>query len=177
MKTLFGDLADGDVHLAPFEAEERRQDGDEQPRVDREEQHLEDRVKGDQAGTVLAVAARELIPDDDHGDAAGQTDHDQPDHVLGLVGKEGDGEEEHQDRPDDPVLDQGQGEDLEVAEDPPHLFVAHLGQRRVHHQDEADGDRDVGGPDREPVPEVRHPRPQPPQPTPTIMARKIHSVR
>ncbi len=68
------------------------QDGDEEPRVDREEKDLEDRIEGDQAGAVLAVAAGQLVPHDDHGDAAGETDQDQPDHVLGFVGEQGDGE-------------------------------------------------------------------------------------
>ena len=38
------------------------------------------------------------------------------------------------------------GEDFNVAENVAQLLVFHFGQRRVHHQDEADGDRDVGRP-------------------------------
>ena len=44
-------------------------------------------------------------------------------------------------------------EDLDVLEDVPELLVLHLGQGRVHHQDEADGDGDVGRPGLEPVDE------------------------
>jgi hypothetical protein len=45
----------------------------------------------------------------------------------GLPGEEQDGEDEHQNRTDDPVLHQGEAEDLEVAEHLAHLFVADLG--------------------------------------------------
>ena len=96
----------------------------------------------------------ELIPDNDHGDAAGQADEDQADHVLGLVGEQDDGEQEHECRADDPVLDEREPEHFPVAEYPPHFLVSDLGQRRIHHQDQTRGDRDVGGARREPVPEV-----------------------
>ena len=45
-------------------------------------------------------------------------------------------------------------EDLDVPEDVAELLVLHLGQGRVHHQDEADGDGDVGRPGLEPVDEA-----------------------
>ena len=146
-----GDLADGDVHRHALQAEPGRENRDEDVGVDREEEHLEDRVEGDQAGAVFGVALGQVVPDDDHGDAAGEADHDEPDHVLGLVAQEEHGQAEHQDRANDPVLHERQPEDLGVAEDRAHLLVADLGQRRVHHQDEADGDGNVGRPDVESV--------------------------
>ena len=76
------------------------------------EEHLEDAVEGHETGGVLRVALGQLVPDDDHGDAARQADHDEPDHVLGVVVQEDDGQEEHQERPDDPVLHQREAEDL-----------------------------------------------------------------
>ena len=69
----------------PCRPSQRGQHGDEDVGVDREEEHLEDRVEGHQAGAVLGVALGQIVPDDDHGDAARQADHDEADHVLGLV--------------------------------------------------------------------------------------------
>ena len=67
-----------------------------------------------------------------------------PTMYSGIAAKEEDGQDEHQDRADDPVLHQRQRQDLAVAEDVAQFLVFHLGQRRIHHQDEADGDGDVG---------------------------------
>ncbi len=44
--------------------------------------------------------------------------------------------------PDHPVLHQAQPEHLPVPEHVAQLLVAHLRQRRVHHEDQPDGDRD-----------------------------------
>ena len=139
------DLADGDVHGRPLEAEERRQLGDEDPGEDAVEEHLEDGVEGDEAGSVLGVALGELVPDDHHRDAAREAHHDESDHELRVVVQEDDRQQEHDDRPDDPVLHQREAEDPVVAEDVAEFLVAHLGERRIHHHDEADGDGDVGG--------------------------------
>ena len=81
-------------------------------------------------------------------------DEDQSRHVVGRVGQEDDGQHEHQDGADDPVLDEGKRQDLPVPEDIRQLFVADLGQGRVHHDDQPDGDGDVGGPDAEFIPET-----------------------
>ncbi len=124
------------------------QHGDKDIGIDAVEQHLEDAVEGHQPGGVIGVAFGQLIPDDDHGDAARQPDHDQPGHVFGVAAQEDDRQQEHQDRADDPVLQQRQAQHLPVAEDLAQLVIMHLGQRRVHHQDQADGDGDVGGADR-----------------------------
>ncbi len=136
---------------APFRPNQAGQHRDEDVGVDREEEHLEDGVEGDQSGAVLGVALGQVVPDDDHGDAARQADQDEPDHVLRLVAQEEHGEAEHQERADDPVLDERQPEHPEVAEDGPHLLVPHLGERRVHHEDQPDGDRDGGGTHARPV--------------------------
>ena len=166
------DLADGDVdHDAP-EADPGRQDRDEHVREDRVEQDLEDRVEGHQPRGVLGVAAGQVVPHDHHRDAAGEPDQDQTGHVLGGVAQEDHGQREHQQRPDDPVLDQRQGEDPDVAEDAPDLLVADLRQRRVHHQDQADRDRDRGRPDAEPVEERHDPRQQVPERDPARHGRE-----
>ena len=153
-----GDLADRDVDDRPGQPEKWRQNRDEQPRIDAEEQHLKDRIEGNQTGRVLGRALGDLVPDDDHGDAARQTDHDQADHVFRLVGQKDDGQREHQERPDDPVLEQRQAEDLAVGEDIGQFLVAHLGERRIHHQDQAQGNRDVGRADLEGIDEILGPR-------------------
>ncbi len=95
----------------PFSPNQPRQHGDEDIGVNRVEDYLEDGVEGHQPGGVLVVALGQLVPDDDHGDAARQPDHDQPDHVVGIgpeEAQEEDGQEEHQHRPDEPVLHQRQ---------------------------------------------------------------------
>ena len=129
---------------APLRPSHVRKNRDENVSVNRKEQDLEDGVEGDQAGRVFGVALGQLVPDDDHGDASGEADHDQAVHVMGIAAEEDDGQGEHQDRADDPVLDKGQGKDLDVAENVAQLLVFHLGQRGIHHQDQSDGDRDIG---------------------------------
>ncbi|MGB8884889.1 MAG: hypothetical protein WCC44_13555, partial [Azonexus sp.] len=62
--------------IAPVNPKKWRQNGHEQQGVDTEEQHLENRIEGDQTGRVLGRAFGDLVPDDDHRDAARQTDHD-----------------------------------------------------------------------------------------------------
>ena len=149
-----GDLPHAYIDETPLEAEERRQNRDEEPGVDAVKEHLEDAVEGDETRRIFGVPLGKLVPDDDHGDAAGQADHDQADHVLGMVGKEDDGEDEHEHRADHPVLNEGKADHLFIPEDVPHLFVFHFGKRRVHHQDQPDGDRDIGGPDLEGIDEI-----------------------
>ena len=73
------------------------------------------------------------------GDAPALSDDVQEDH----------GQHEHQDRADDPVLDEGERQHLRVAEHLAQFLVADLRQRRVHHDDQADGDRDGRRPDLE----------------------------
>jgi len=51
-------------------------------------------------------------------------------------------------------LDQRQGQHLGVAKGLTQLLVLDLGKGRVHHQDKADGDRDVGGAHLELVDEI-----------------------
>ena len=151
-----GDLADAHVHRAAREAEEGRHESHEDPRVDRVEEDLEDRVEGHEARAVFRIAARaSSFQTITMAMQRARPIIIRPDHVLWLVPQENDGEGSHEDRADDPVLDEGQAEDLAVLEDILHLVVAHLRQRRVHHEYEADRYRDIGRPDGEPVPERR----------------------
>ena len=76
----------------------------------------------------------QLIPDDDHGDAASQTNEDYAVHEMRIISQEDYRQCKHQDGTDDPVLYQGKAEDLSVFENPSQLFILHLGQGRVHHE-------------------------------------------
>ena len=148
------DLADGDVHDHSLEAEHRGEHRDKDVGVHGKEEHLEDRVEGDEPRTVLRVALRKLIPHDDHGDAAGEADHDEAHHVFRVTPQEYDGQDEHQDGADHPVLHERQAEHLDVLEHLAELLVPHLRKGRVHHENQADGDGNVGGPALELVPEI-----------------------
>jgi hypothetical protein len=142
-ENALGDRGHGNVHLHGFEPQPAGNRGQERStQYDGEEQHLEDRVERHQAGGVLAVAVREIVPDNDHGDAAGQADQDEPGHILGLVAEKQHRQRKHQDGADHPVLNQRQDQYAAVLEDPPHLLVLHLRQRRIHHEDQPDGDGD-----------------------------------
>ena len=160
------DLRHRDLDDGPLEPEPGRQHRDEHVGEDRVEQDLEDRVEGHEAGGVLGVAAREVVPHDDHRDAPGEPDQDEPGHVLRVVAQEDHRQREHQQRTDDPVLDQRQREDPHVPEDPADLLVADLRERRVHHQDQADRDRDRGRPHAQPVEEGDDPRDDDPEEDP-----------
>jgi hypothetical protein len=146
-------MSDAHVDGRAFEPEQGRQHGHEEPGEHAVEQHLEDAVEGDEARGVLRISAGQLVPDDHHGDAARQAHHDEPDHVLRVVVQEDDREEEHDPRADQPVLDQRQPEDPVIAEHVAELLVPHLGERRIHHHDQADGDGYVGGADAEAIDE------------------------
>src|SRR5690606_16244084 len=99
----FSDLPRGGFDGGPLEAEPAGQDGEVEPAEYGEHDDLEDRVQGDEHGGGFAVTAREVVPDDDHGDAAGQADDDQPGPVFGQVGQEDPGEGEHQRGAEKPV--------------------------------------------------------------------------
>ncbi|KAJ6438195.1 bZIP transcription factor domain-containing protein [Purpureocillium lavendulum] len=64
-------------------------DADEEYGQGREQDHLQDRVDGHEDGAVLCVAARQPVPDEDHGDTAGEAHEDEAGAQVGLVGEEG----------------------------------------------------------------------------------------
>ncbi len=72
--------------------------------------------------------------------------------------QEDDREQEHEHRADHPILYQGQAKYARVAENVPEFLVLHLGERRVHHQDEADRDRNIGRADLKLIDEPLHGR-------------------
>src|SRR5208282_4593529 len=137
----FRNLGNRNVNDGATQAEPSGKDGHKHEGVDREEQHLEDRIKCHQAGAVVRVAGGEIVPDDHHRNAPRQTDHDESDHVLGAIAQKNDREREHQNWSDYPILEKRKTKDLPVAEDVSEFVVVHLGQRRIHHQDETDRNR------------------------------------
>ncbi len=147
--------------MRAFETELRGQPLEEDPGVEREEEHLEDRVERDETRGVLRIALGEIVPDEHHRDAARQPDQDHARHVLRPVAQEDQRESEHEHRPDDPVLHEREQQHPAVAEDPAELLVAHLRQRRIHHQDQPDRDRDRGRADAEPIESGCRSRPEP----------------
>ena len=77
------------------QTDERREDGHEEIGVRRVAEDLEHRIDGDERGRVFAIRLREFAPYDDHRDAPGEPDQDQPDGILGLVCQERQGKTEH----------------------------------------------------------------------------------
>ena len=140
--------------------------GDEDPGVDRIEKNLEDRVERDEAGGVFVVSFRQFIPDDHHGDAARQADHDEARHVLGIAAQEDDCQRKHQHRADHPVLHQGEKQDFLVPEDFSEFLIADFGERRVHHQDQADGNGNRCSADRKAIQKRHSAREDPARPNP-----------
>ena len=137
---------------------QRGQHGQEEVGIHREEQHLEDRVERHQSGGILAVAAREVVPHNHHRDAARQPNQDQAGHVFGLVAQEQHRKRKHENRSDNPVLNERKQQHPAVLEDAAHLLVLHLCQRRIHHQDQADRNGDRGCACVEAVQERHHAR-------------------
>nr|GFD60429.1 hypothetical protein [Tanacetum cinerariifolium] len=61
-----------------------------------------------------------------HGNAAGNADKNQAHHVFGLVGQQPDGQEEHEQRAQNPVQKQREADDARVFEDRGQLLVLDL---------------------------------------------------
>ena len=59
---------------------------------------MKDAIKRHQARRVLAISARQFIPNNDHRNAASEADQDEPRAVVRKVGQEHPREDEHEDR-------------------------------------------------------------------------------
>jgi len=172
-----GDLGHGDVDGEAAQSEPGWEDCDEEPGIGRVEQHLEDGVEGDEPAPVLAVSFRQVIPDNDHGDAAGQADEDEAHHVLGRSRRNATARKEHQERADDPILQEREAEHPAFAETGPisSYRTRASGGYIMRMSPMAMGEG--GRPGVEPVQKRHHPGESVPGPTPTAMARKIQRVR
>ena len=105
-----GDLADRQVQSDGAQAEPAGQDLQVEVAEEREGDHLEERVDGHEHRGGLPVPARQVVPDEDHGDAAGQADDYQPGSVGGRVRQQQPGQREHDRRSDHPIQHQGRDE-------------------------------------------------------------------
>ena len=137
-------MPDGNVHYNTFQTKPGRQYSQENIGIHAIEQHLKDAIERHQTRRILRVAMCQFIPHDHHGNAARQANHDQTCNVFRIAAQEDDRQHEHQDWTNDPVLNERKGQDLLIAEDIPQLLILHLGEWRVHHQDQADRNRDIG---------------------------------
>ena len=145
-----GDLPDRDVDAVAVEAEPAGEQLEVEVAEQRVGRDLEHRVDRDQHSGELAVAARQVVPDQHHRDAAGQPDDDQPGAVLREVGEHQPGQREHHRRADQPVEDQRHRERAAVGQTRADRPVLHLGEHRVHHRQQPDRDRQRHGVDLDP---------------------------
>ncbi len=140
-----------DLEALGVEAEPARQQRQVEVAEERVGDDLEERVERDEHGRALPVAAGEVVPDEHHRDAAGEADDDHPGAVGGLIGEEQPGQGEHQQRAEDPVERERGTRRATFAPELAELVVPDLGEHRVHHQQEPDGDREADGADAQPV--------------------------
>lgn len=76
----------------------------------REQDDLQDTVESDQHGAVIAVASRQVGPDEHHRDAPCNPDEDQPIPQLLSIWQESPSERHHEERRQDPVDHEGDGD-------------------------------------------------------------------
>ncbi len=74
------------------------------------------------------------------------------------VGKQQNRQRKHQDGANHPVLHKRQNKHPRVTKNVTQLLILHLGQRRVHHDNKANGNEHVGGAHLKMVPEPRNAR-------------------
>ncbi|CAB4824732.1 unannotated protein [freshwater metagenome] len=136
-----GDVPGGDVNAGGVEAEPIGQHREIEPAVHGEQQDLDQCVDRHKHRCRFAVAEREVVPDQHHRDARGDTDDYEAGSQPGLVVEEQPREAEHEQRADDPVEEQREPVHPAAAPVGPHLPVAHLREHRVHHEQQTDRDR------------------------------------
>ncbi len=99
---------------------------------------LEQGVEGNEHRSHFTVAAGKVVPDEDHGNAPSEADDDQAGAVAGEIGQKDPRQDEHHERTDNPVQNQGGSEHSAICRDIAQLRVIHLRQDRVHHGEQAD---------------------------------------
>ena len=100
------DLPDAHLEALGVQPEPAGEDGEVEVAEEGVRGDLEDGVEDDEDGRAVAVAPREVVPDQHHRDAAGETHDDHAGAVLGLVREEEPSETEHQQRADHPREEQ-----------------------------------------------------------------------
>ena len=142
-----GDGPQSDVQRGAVQAQPAGEHVEIEPAEHRVHGDLEHRVDRDEDRGEFAAAERQVVPDQDHGDAAGEPDDDQTGAQFGEVGEEHPGEGEHEQRADHPVEQQGDTQGAAIRELVADVRVADLGENRVHHGQQPDGDRQRDGVD------------------------------
>ena len=115
---------------------------------------LEEGVQGNENSGGLSVATGEVVPDEHHRYATGESDDDEAGAIRGQVGKHQPGQGEHEGRPHEPVQDERRHHESTVGGDPAQLAVADLGEHGVHHHEQTYCDRQAG------ASEFRGPKPR-----------------
>lgn len=115
------------------------------PAHDTKHENLEHGVDGHQHCGGFAVGTGQISPHQDHGDTAGKADDDEAGAQLGVVRQEQPRQGEHHQRAHQPVENERDRHQALVGRDFSSLVIANLGQRRVHHDEEAkrDGNGDA----------------------------------
>ncbi|KAJ8535362.1 hypothetical protein ON010_g13375 [Phytophthora cinnamomi] len=140
---VLGDFAHGDVDLgARIDAQVAREVVDVEARGGRVESNGEYRVHGHNSGAVLSVSARESVPDHDHGNAARAAHEAEPRHVANVAAEEGRREEDHDEGPEHPVVHHREQQQALDGEYAVHQVPGHLGERRLHHDEQPHGHRE-----------------------------------
>ena len=153
-----GDLPHRHVDRGLVETEPTRKDLQIEVSEEAVRDDLEHRVERDEHHGGLAVATREVSPDEHHRDATRESDDDQPGAVLGQIRQEHPREGEHQRRADDPVEHERSTEHAPIGGDVAEVAIADLGEHRVHHQQQAERDRQRHGVDLDVIQDVVQPR-------------------
>lgn len=110
----------------------------------REQDDLQDTVESDQHCAVIAVASRQVGPDEHHRDAPRNPDEDQPIPQLLAIREERPSERHHEERRKNPVDHEGDGDLLPELLGPQEQvqgFEPHFAEDGEHHDQQADGDR------------------------------------
>ena len=164
------DLPDADLEALRVQAEPAGQDGQVEVAEQRERGDLEERVEDDEHRRAVAVALGEVVPDQHHRDAAREADDDHAGAIGGMVGEEEPGQREHEQRPDHPREEQRHAEEAPVGDAvglrATELLVVDLRQHRVHHQQQAQRDRQADRADPQLVEAVVETGDQPAEPEP-----------
>jgi hypothetical protein len=98
--------------------------------------NLQYAVECNQDGAVIAVAARQISPDEDHGNATCNAHEDESFAEVLPVGQESPSECYHEERCDDPVehkRDCNLDPEFAFLEEKVQSFVADFAEDRVHH--------------------------------------------
>lgn len=81
----FGNCPKADIDHLRLEPEKGGKKAEIEPRKRREEQNLEQRIKGHQACDILAASAGQLVPHKDHCNTPGQANEDDACHIVWMV--------------------------------------------------------------------------------------------